>query len=1085
MLKPEVKIHIIDTPELFDKFVDYVQQHVTSDLCIIDTETNNKQEKLAKLFGISLAFNDKRAFYIVWRDVNGRDLWSLSYQSRIAQWLVNICKNRKLIGHNLIYDLLVLEYNLNVNLEQYVGCDTLLLKHTLDELKPHGLKPTCQKLFGSWAIGPQEELYQSIKNNGGKVTKENTEIWKADTKILAEYSCWDCILTYLLYMHFLPQLKTEGLEDFFFKQEVMPLFFVTLNMKRQGFHIDVPHFQQLKQELTTELTKLEEELMLEINPQVSEYIQELLKEEFPLNHRGNFPKALAEIVKIPLPINTKTNKVSTSAKELDKLSKSYPQYYGFYEWIKGKTDLPLEYNKYILESRELLFKNKNPDKKYLFNLKSNQDLAHWIFDVLGYEPLEKTPTGDRKLDDDLLESIKSDNPTFNKLITYKKLGKLLQTYVKGILECKIENKIYASMHQTGTVSGRYSCISEGQLVSCPGGDKSIEQIKINDLVYCYKDDGTPTISKVNRVINNGRKNCLSITWKSQGTHKYGSLTCTPDHLVKLRNNTWIKAQDLKKEDSIYHLRRATKLVNGRCRIYAANYFMKNEEQLIKTEWFKGTSKQHIHHKNENKHDNKIANLELLNGADHCAAHSKKLWTMGRMKWQHLQLPKNKPTIVIGKDHPCWIPMSKFKVLKLLAKTHGHVTQINMDFNTFKRKAMLSEVNIEIVRRRYNVFGQYLSRGFLKRITKLPIKQKDKIKLSGVSYYKYLELVNKFGLENNHKVVSIKLVGPRNVYDLEVDHYHNFIVNELCVHNCSNVNLQNLPRKKDEDDIINPLVLKYTNAIRQGFIAPSGYVLIDGDYDQIEARCFTSISGEKNLQQVFYNGEDIYSKVSADIHKINLTGISLKKKDNNFFGKLYPKERFVGKTITLAIPYGSKTQRVSEILNCSRQEAKNIINTYLLNYPTLHKWMKASEYQAKHQGFIKTQLGRIRHLPALKIMYEMWGDQIRDYTWASRNNLLKERRQYEVALNSSKNIKCQGYAASIINQAMIAMHKEFKKQQLDAHIILTVHDEVLVISRKEHSQQVIEIIKDKAENTNKLEVPLIMNPKAARTWAEAK
>src|SRR5690606_745379 len=86
------------------------------------------------------------------------------------------------------------------------------------------------------------------------------------------------------------------------------------------------------------------------------------------------------------------------------------------------------------------------------------------------------------------------------------------------------------------------------------------------------------------------------------------------------------------------------------------------------------------------------------------------------------------------------------------------------------------------------------------------------------------------------------------------------------------NLQNQPRVKDaQDSGLSPVVLKYVNAIRKGFVAGPGRKVVNADYSSLEPVCFAHVSGDEKLRDVFRNGEDLYSRVA--IETFNLTGVS--------------------------------------------------------------------------------------------------------------------------------------------------------------------------------------------------------------------
>jgi DNA polymerase I-like protein with 3'-5' exonuclease and polymerase domains len=149
-MKPEVETYIIKDMSLFDRLVRYEQQ-VPGDLMVYDVETNSEQEVLAELYGFGICFSDKKAFYVPWRDKHGSVIWNAGQIDLIVKWLQQVASRRKLIGHNIIYDVLVTEKNLGIDLTDFVYSDTLLQKHTLDEEPPFALKEIAIVELGEWS----------------------------------------------------------------------------------------------------------------------------------------------------------------------------------------------------------------------------------------------------------------------------------------------------------------------------------------------------------------------------------------------------------------------------------------------------------------------------------------------------------------------------------------------------------------------------------------------------------------------------------------------------------------------------------------------------------------------------------------------------------------------------------------------------------------------------------------------------------------------------------------------------------------------------------------------------------------------
>jgi DNA polymerase I-like protein with 3'-5' exonuclease and polymerase domains len=125
------------------------------------------------------------------------------------------------------------------------------------------------------------------------------------------------------------------------------------------------------------------------------------------------------------------------------------------------------------------------------------------------------------------------------------------------------------------------------------------------------------------------------------------------------------------------------------------------------------------------------------------------------------------------------------------------------------------------------------------------------------------------------------------------------------------------------------------------------------------------------------------------------------------------------------------------------------------------------------------------LKEARSIYTLYGDSVIDYKWAKRQGIEDIRRKFKNALNNSKNFPIQGLAAHIVNRAMIALAREFKKHNIDGWIALQVHDEVTAIVREDQAELAAKLMKACMENTTKISIPLVAEPLIADNWGEAK
>jgi DNA polymerase I-like protein with 3'-5' exonuclease and polymerase domains len=476
MTASKIEHHNINTPELLDEFISFVSANYSSThLVAIDTETDSVQARTANLYGIGLAFEPDEGFYIPFRTKDGINVWGKEVEQRIAGLLSTF--PWRYLMHNGVYDVQVLKQNLSADLTDKLYCDTILLKHTLDEERPHGLKETAVKYLGAWADKAQEELHENIKANGGSVTKTNMQMYKADTDVLARYCVWDVCLTRQLFDKLDPKLDKENLRHLFYEDEVMPLYReVTIPMTVRGFPINVEHFKNLQTSIQKEISDIEDKIQALIEKDVEPLCVDILNESFPVKRTGNFPKILASQMEVVLPVNELTGTVTLSKAALTKaLDPAHP----YTQWLLEGREDDVVRSKYLDVQLEMFYQ-KHSDRRYVFNLKSNDHLSQLLFGILGEKPIAETEGGSPKVDEDTLEQFKGKYDWMQDLIDMRRLNKLEGTYISGILEIQQDGHVYPGWKQFATTSGRYAC-TEPNLQQLPrireDGDEISERVK--------------------------------------------------------------------------------------------------------------------------------------------------------------------------------------------------------------------------------------------------------------------------------------------------------------------------------------------------------------------------------------------------------------------------------------------------------------------------------------------------------------------------------------------------------------------------------------------------------------------------------
>jgi DNA polymerase I-like protein with 3'-5' exonuclease and polymerase domains len=308
--------------------------------------------------------------------------------------------------------------------------------------------------------------------------------------------------------------------------------------------------------------------------------------------------------------------------------------------------------------------------------------------------------------------------------------------------------------------------------------------------------------------------------------------------------------------------------------------------------------------------------------------------------------------------------------------------------------------------------------------------------------------------------------------------------------------QQLPKPKEEGEDA-PIIVKYTNIVRAFLTAGPGRKVIDADYESLEPHCFASVSGDINLQEIFNNGWDFYSTVAIRTEKLDEQrdkypdGVSPDKKAPNYLKKLDPVKRNQAKAYSLGIAYGMEAYALGMTLGISQKEAEVLVEGYLNGFPQLKQWRINSRKQVKEHGFIKNKVGRIRHLPKVKAIYDKYGDQIMD--WKFRKDLadrygkdavLQVYRDYRNGLNNCLNYQLQSLAAAVVNRAAVQINRKLKELGIDGRVQAQVHDQLIINVPEDQAEFVAPIIKEIMENTTKLEgVTLKAPPEISNNWRD--
>ncbi len=257
---------------------------------------------------------------------------------------------------------------------------------------------------------------------------------------------------------------------------------------------------------------------------------------------------------------------------------------------------------------------------------------------------------------------------------------------------------------------------------------------------------------------------------------------------------------------------------------------------------------------------------------------------------------------------------------------------------------------------------------------------------------------------------------------------------------NNPNLQNIPIRDEKG-----------REIRKAFIPSSeNHLILSADYSQIELRLMAHMSQDKLLIDAFQNGEDIHAATASKIFKIPLSEVT-------------KEQRSKAKTANFGMIYGISAFGLSQRLSISRTEAKELIDGYFNTYGGVKEYMDKCIADARKTGWVVTLLGRKRYLPDIN----------------SHNGTVRG-----LAERNAINAPIQGSAADIIKLAMIKIHGEISKRNLQSRMIIQVHDELVLDVVKSELEEIKELVKKSMEEAVSLSVPIEVDMGVGFNWLEA-
>jgi DNA polymerase-1 len=256
---------------------------------------------------------------------------------------------------------------------------------------------------------------------------------------------------------------------------------------------------------------------------------------------------------------------------------------------------------------------------------------------------------------------------------------------------------------------------------------------------------------------------------------------------------------------------------------------------------------------------------------------------------------------------------------------------------------------------------------------------------------------------------------------------------------SEPNLQNIPIRMPEG-----------RRIREAFVADRGNTLVSLDYSQVELRILAHVSEDAVMLDSFLKGEDVHRRTASEIFDVPTELVT-------------KEQRGLAKTINFGLLYGMGQHRLAQTLGISRVEAGTYLARYYDRYKGIYNWQRESLVRARHDGEVRTLFDRRRLLPELR----------------SQNRVLIQRAE-RIAINTP----IQGTAADIMKYAMIEADRVLAKSWPKAHMLLQVHDELLIECPTEEAESVRAEVSRIMSGAAQLKVPLVVESGLGASWAAA-
>lgn len=427
---------VIDTLSAIKELGGYLAD---KDIIAYDCETTGLSRN-DEIIGYSVCAEEGKAFYVIlaYWDVATNSLKYIEGAKEASTALINSLLGKSLVMHNATFDCSMAEAFFKVRLIDSLHTDTMILAHLLDENRRVGLKELGAHYFGEDATDEAKLMKESVAANGGTLTKNDYQMFKADPYLMGKYGAKDALLTFKLFMVLVPELYEQGLDQFFYEDESMPLLKgPTYDLNTAGLQIDTQGLTSLKKTLEAEC--------LEAKDFIHQEIKNHVKEKYPgTNKKNTFNIGSSSQLSWLL--------FGTLGLEFGTLTKAGK------EVCRG---LGIKLPYHPAAKRDFIYACTNAKDTFWAPKKKVRD--PWAYIACDKKTLSKLATRYKWIE---------------RLLEYQRKTKLLTTYVKGIESRVNYGVIQSSFLQHGTTSGRYASRNPN-FQNLPRDDKRIKSCVVS------------------------------------------------------------------------------------------------------------------------------------------------------------------------------------------------------------------------------------------------------------------------------------------------------------------------------------------------------------------------------------------------------------------------------------------------------------------------------------------------------------------------------------------------------------------------------------------------------------------------------